>query len=204
MRGQKIEGGFRIFRTPVEGFTTETRRAQRRDWSASGLAFYFLWQYTCPRSRDYAAVAKLALLLGYKNLNEPGKYRWLRIVIPFAVVYLVVGALFPNPPASDPTLFIWRLASWLICGLAFAVHIGLELFRLRNSPFNTGLHAAASVALGAFALAGAANIHALTAGTGNQRLLTLALVIWPIITGLPAFVVAWAAAAVLARVRPEH
>ena len=168
------------------------------------MAFYFLQLYTSPQFRDYIPAEKLALQLGYKNLNGPGKYRWLRAVIPFAMVYLVVGALFPNPPASNPTQFIWRLAAWLICALAFAVHIGLELFRLRNSPFRTALHAAASVALGAFALAVAANIHALTAGTGNQRLLALALVIWPIVAGLPAFVVAWAAAAVLARVRPKH
>jgi hypothetical protein len=120
------------------------------------------------------------------------------------MVYLVVGTLFPNPPASDPTQFIWRVAAWLICAVAFALHIGLEIFRLRNSPFRTALHAATSVALGAFALAGAANIHALMAGTGNQRLLALALVIWPIVIGLPAFVVAWAAAVVLARVRPKH
>jgi hypothetical protein len=143
------------------------------------------------------------LLLGYKNLNGPSKYRWLRTVIPLAMVYLVVNVGLPNPPASNPMQFIWRLAAWVICALAFALHIGLELFRLRNSPFRTALHASASVALGAFALAGAANIHALTAGTGNQRLLALALVIWPIITGLPAFVVAWAAAAVLTRVRPN-
>jgi hypothetical protein len=165
------------------------------------LAFCFLQRYTCRQSRDCAAVEKLALLLVCKNMDVPGKYRWLRTVIPFAVVYFVVGALFPNPPASNPTQFIWRLAAWLICAIAFALHIGLKLFRLRNSPFRTALHASASVALGAFALAGAANIHALTAGTGNQRLLALALAIWPIIAGLPAFVVAWAATAVLARAR---
>ena len=114
-----------------------------------------------------------------------------------------MGVAFPNPPASNPTQFVWRLAAWLICALAFALHIGLEHFRLRNSPRRTALHASASVALGAFALAVAANIHALTAGTGNQRLLALALVLWPIIAGLPAFVVALAVAVGLARVRPN-
>jgi hypothetical protein len=119
------------------------------------------------------------------------------------MVYLVVGVALPNPPASNPTQFMWRLAAWLISAVAFAIHIGLEHFRLRNSPYRTALHAATSVALGAFALAVAANIHALTAGTGNQRLLALALVIWPIIAGLPAFVVALAVAAGLARLRPN-
>ena len=99
--------------------------------------------------------------------------------------------------------FMWRLAAWLICAVAFATHIGLEHFRLRSSPRGTVLHASVAVALGAFALAAAANIHALTSGTGNQRLLALSLVIWPVMTGLPAFVVAFLAAAGLARVRTE-
>ena len=137
-------------------------------------------------------------------MNASGKYQWLRAVILFGMVYLVVGVAFPNPSASNQMQFIWRLAAWLTCAVAFAIHIGLEHFRLRNSPRRTALDASVSVALGAFALAAAANIHALTAGTGNQRLLALALVIWPIIAGLPAFAVAWAAAVVLARVRPKH
>jgi hypothetical protein len=136
-------------------------------------------------------------------MNASGKYQWLRIVILFSMVYLVVGVAFPNPSASNEMQFMWRLAAWLTCAVAFATHIGLEHFRRRNSPRRTALHASVSVAVGAFALAAAANIHALTAGTGNQRLLALALVIWPIITGAPAFVVALAAAAGLARVRPN-
>ena len=136
-------------------------------------------------------------------MNASSKYQWLRIVILFGMVYLVVGVAFPNPPASNKMQFVWRLAAWLTCAVAFAIHIGLEHFRSRNSHKRTALHASMSVALGAFALAAAANIHALTAGTGNRRLLALALVIWPIITGAPAFVVALAAAAGLARVRPN-
>ena len=136
-------------------------------------------------------------------MNASGKYQWLRIVILFSMVYLVVGVAFPNPSASNEMQFMWRLAAWLTCAVAFATHIGLEHFRRRNSPRRTALHASVSVALGAFALAAAANIHALTAGTGNQRLLALALVIWPIITGAPAFMVALAAAVGLARVRPN-
>ena len=98
---------------------------------------------------------------------------------------------------------MWRLAAWLTCAVAFAIHIGLEHFRLRNSPCRTALHASLSVALGAFGLAAAANIHALRTQTGNQRLLALALVLWPIITGVPAFVVALTLAAGLARMRPN-
>ena len=136
-------------------------------------------------------------------MNASGKYQWMLAVILFGMAYLFVGVAFPNPSASNEMQFMWRLAAWLTSAVAFAIHIGLEHFRLRNSPRRTALHASVSVALGAFALAAAANIHALTAGTGNQRLLALALVIWPVITGAPAFVVALAAAAGLARVRPN-
>lgn len=142
-------------------------------------------------------------MLGHTNLNASGKYQWLRAVMLFGMVYLVVGVSFPNPAAPNKMQFMWRLAAWLTCAVAFAIHIVLEHFQLQNSPSRTALHASVSVALGAFALAAAANIHALTAGTGNQRLLALALVIWPIITGVPAFVVALTAAAGLARMRPN-
>jgi hypothetical protein len=136
-------------------------------------------------------------------LNASGNDPWLREVMLFGMVYLVVGVAFPNPSTPSEMQFGWRLAAWLTCGVAFAIHIGLEHFRLRNSPRRTALHAAMAVALGAFALAAVANIHGLTAGTGNPRLLALALVIWPIMTWVPAFVVALAVAAGLARVWPN-
>ena len=124
-------------------------------------------------------------------------------MILFGVVYLVVAIAFPNPSAANKWQFMWRLAAWLICIVAFAIHILLEHFRHRNSPRITALHAALSVAVGAFGLAIAANVHALRTGTGNQRLLVLALVLWPLITGVPAFLAALVVAAVLARLRPN-
>ena len=137
----------------------------------------------------------------HPNLNTSGKHQWLLAVILFGMVYLVVGVAFPNPSAANKMQFMWRLAAWSTCAVAFAMHIGLEHFRLRNSPRTTALHVALSVAVGGFGLAAAANIHALTAGTGNRRLLALALLIWPIITAVPAYVVALAVAAGLAQVR---
>jgi hypothetical protein len=96
---------------------------------------------------------------------------------------------------------MWRLAAWLTCGVAFVIHIGLERVRLGNSSARAALHVSMSVALGAFALAAAANVHARTTGTGNRTLLALALLIWPIMAGVPAFVIAMVTAAGLARVR---
>jgi hypothetical protein len=124
----------------------------------------------------------------------------------FGIVYLVVGVTFPsiaNSSASNEMRLMWRLAAWLASAAAFAVHIWYEHIRVRSSPRSTALHASAGVALGAFALAVAANIHALWANTSNHRSLALALVIWPIMTAVPTFVVALAIAAGLARTRPK-
>ncbi len=135
-------------------------------------------------------------------MNASGKYQWLPVVILIGVVYLVVGVAFPNPPASNENQFLWRLAAWVICAVAFAIHIGLEHFVLRSSALRNAFHVSLAVAIGAFGLAAAANLHA-RAGGGNQRLLALALVIWPVMTGIPAFVVGLILAAGLARVRPN-
>ena len=46
-------------------------------------------------------------------------------------------------------------------------------------------------------------VHSLVTGTGNLRLLRIALVIWPLITGVPAFLVALVLTALL-RETPEN
>ena len=62
---------------------------------------------------------------------------------------------------------------------------------------------ALGVAMGAFGLAAAATIHALT--TGNYRVAYLfALVAWPAITALPAFLVALGAGTMVAKVREKR
>jgi hypothetical protein len=63
------------------------------------------------------------------------------------------------------------------------------------------LHVAFAVALGAFGLAVGANIHSLSVGSTNlhRQLLLLSLGIWPVITALPAFLVAFVTNIVLAR-----
>ena len=129
---------------------------------------------------------------------------WLRAAILVGAVYLAVGLTFSalaSAAESHRMVVLWRLAAWVISAAAFGAHIWHEHFRLRNSPRITAWHASAAVALGAFGLAVAARIHAHVTATGNPRLLTLALVAWPVLCGLPAFVVAFAAAAGLASTR---
>ncbi len=125
-------------------------------------------------------------------------------MILLAVVYLVIGVTFSTlagSAASQQLRVTWRLAAWLASATAFAAHVGYEHFRLRSAPRITAWHASLAVALGALALAVAANIHAQRAASTSPRLHVLALVLWPALCGLPAFVVALAAAAGLARAR---
>jgi hypothetical protein len=82
----------------------------------------------------------------------------------------------------------------------FAFHIGYEHFRLRNRAIRVALHATAAVAIGAFLLAATAIMHAFTAAShAPYRQYLLALVLWPIFTAVPAFLVSIVIAAVLDR-----
>ena len=115
------------------------------------------------------------------------------------VLYAFVGIVFTLPESHVKA---WRLAAWVVSALAYAAHICYERFRLRNSSPSASLHIALAVALGAFGLAAGANIHSLWVGsTGeHRRLLLLALGLWPVMTALPAFLVALGASWLLARV----
>jgi len=111
----------------------------------------------------------------------PGHRRWLRPAIRSVRILLEAGA-------------------WIVSAGVYAAHIGYEHFRIRSSLHSTALHVAFGAAIGAFGLAAIANVHSLLTGTGNLRLLRLALLIWPLITGVPAYVVAFVFTAVLFRV----
>jgi hypothetical protein len=89
----------------------------------------------------------------------------------------------------------------MVSAIGYAGHIVYERFRLRNSPGWAALHVALAVALGAFGLAVGANIHSLSieSSTQHRQLLLLALGIWPVMTALPAFLVALVINVVLAR-----
>src|SRR5881409_4298472 len=116
-----------------------------------------------------------------------------------AVAYVAIGIVFAALAADADHVRLWRLAAWLASAAVAAAQIGYEHYRLGASPRGTALHAAGAVALGAFGLALAANIHWLFAATHGQHSPLIALVAWPVITAVPAFLMALAVAAVLAR-----
>jgi len=130
--------------------------------------------------------------------------RWVGAALLVGLIYFVAGltvAALAKAATSHQMVVTWRLVGWLVSAIAFAAHIGYEQSRVRHSPAATALHAALAVALGACALAAAATLRAVVTGTGSPRLLTLAIVVWPIMAGVPAFLVALAVAAVLGRGR---
>ena len=124
------------------------------------------------------------------------RHAWIRAALLAGVVYVLVGRLFALPADH---VHAWRLAAWIVCGAAYAAHIGYEHFSLRHSPRALAWHAAVGVVIGAFALAAAGMMHAVQAGPATRTLWLLALVLWPAITAVPAFLVALAVAIVLAR-----
>jgi hypothetical protein len=128
-------------------------------------------------------------------MDTSGFKPWIRQAILAGVVYFVVGVVFALPSSH---VRAWRLAAWVVSGAVYAAHIGYEHFRLNNSLRATALHASLAAAVGAFLLAVAATIHAVMVPSHAPywRFL-LALVVWPIITAVPAFLVALIATAVL-------
>jgi len=129
----------------------------------------------------------------------------LRAVLCWGLVYCAAGILFgalAGQAASTQGRVTWRWAAWAVSAFAFGAHIVYEQMRLRSSPRLTACRVASAAGLGAFGLAVAANVHAVSVSPGRHSLiLLLSLVLWPVMTALPAFVVALVSASLLARAR---
>ena len=131
--------------------------------------------------------------------NQP---LWITNAILIGVVYSVIGILFAAPTTQVQA---WRFAAWVACALVYATHIWYEYFRVRNSAKVAALHVAIAVGIGALGLAVGAIVHSLFAPPEYSRMrFLLALVIWPLVTGLPAFLVALVITLFLNLFRPNR
>lgn len=131
-------------------------------------------------------------------MDDSGRPRWLGTAILAGVLYFAVGfvsSLLAAAAASNQMRSFWRLSAFVISAVVFAAHIAYEHFRLRNTARPTAWHASVGVAFGAFALALAANIHDLGSASGYRPRMLIALVAWPLLTAVPAFIVALLVAA---------
>jgi hypothetical protein len=131
-------------------------------------------------------------------VGESPRQSWVGTALFLGTGYALVGIVFAVPAAH---VHAWRLAAWVVSAIGYGAHIAYERLRLQNSAGSAALHVAFAVALGAFELALRANIHSLSSGSTNhhRQLLLLSLGIWPVITALPAFLIAFATNIVLTR-----
>src|ERR1700694_382038 len=136
-------------------------------------------------------------------MNATGRLRWFWAVLFLGALYFVAGIVFAGlarSAVSNQMRAAWRLTAWLISAVGFAAHIRYEHVLLRRSARTTALHVALAVGLGAFALAVSASLH----GRATQHPFpSIALAIWPVLTALPAFIVALTVAALLTRGRGD-
>ncbi len=121
---------------------------------------------------------------------------WIRAALLLGLIYFLIGRLFALPANHAHA---WRLAAWMVSAAAYAAHIAYEHFRLRNSARLAALHVAVAVAIGAFLLAVAGMINSLSTASAIRPAWLLALVAWPAVTAVPAFLVAIVAGAILPR-----
>jgi hypothetical protein len=122
------------------------------------------------------------------------------VVLLIGAFYATVGVVFAK---FAPDL-LWRRLAWLVSAMAFAAHIAYEHFVFCYSPRTLARHVGAAAALGAFGLAAAANLRGWSVAAANHRALGIALVAWPILVGVPAFIGAMIAALVARRVWPRR
>ena len=125
-------------------------------------------------------------------MDATGRYSWFGMATVIGALYCVIGIVFALPSNQ---VRMWRAAAWAAAAALYAAHIAYEHLRLHNSSRSTALHVAVAAAIGGFGLAVAAVIHSLFAPPNYTRWrFGIALVAWPIITALPAYIVALAVA----------
>ena len=129
-----------------------------------------------------------------QTVSSSRQQPWIPAALLLGSLYVVVGRVFAAPVTHVQE---WRLAAWLVCGVAFASHIAYEHFSLRNSPRLVAWHAAIGVAIGAFLLAVAGMIHSLWTTSTLRPIWFLAIFLWPAFTAVPAFLVALLVATLL-------
>jgi len=122
---------------------------------------------------------------------------WVRIAL-LGVAYFVIGMVTAAlARGSHAAVAAWRLTAWALSAVVYAAQIWFEVRRSGAAPVGSAVRAAAAVALGGFLLAVAATVHALSLGRARVGPQLVALVAWPVLLAIPAFLVALAAAAVL-------
>ncbi len=119
-----------------------------------------------------------------------------------AAAYILVGsatAVLSGMASSPTTVKAWRLAAWLLSLVVFVAHLAVER-RRRVPSLSVARYVSGAVALGAMGVAAMGPLRAHWGEPERIRLALLSIVAWPILTGVPAFVVAFITGLLLDRV----
>jgi len=129
------------------------------------------------------------------SLKKSPVQSWLPAALVAAILYpaIGVGFAFLDSSAGPSRVRFWRLAAWLASAIVFGAHFAYEQ-RWKPSPLQTASHVSMAVALGAFVLACWVLVHARLIGAPQSSLAPFALILFPLLSGLPAFVIALVAA----------
>lgn len=139
-------------------------------------------------------------------MQESKKQHWFTTVILFTIIYIIIGIVFSalaDSSSSTGMQDFWRRAAFIVSAVIFVLNIAYEHYRLKNPPRSTALHVSVGVALAAFVLAVVAYIRGFNTNSESHNLMLYALVVWPFITGVPAFLLSLAAASFLPRKQRE-
>lgn len=129
---------------------------------------------------------------------------WRAAAVLVGAIYCALGIAASTIGAAavpDRVSLLARWAAFLLSGAAFVAHVAHESLRLRSTTLRAAGHAALAAALGGFGLALSANLHDLASPAGYRPRMLIALVAWPLLTGVPAYVGALLFAALLGRAR---
>jgi hypothetical protein len=137
------------------------------------------------------------------SAQEQTPRRWLPAALAAMVIYPAIGIGFAFlDSASVPAgVRFWRLAAWVVSALVFGAHLVHELRRPTTNPLQTASHVSIGVALGAFVLAVWVLAHGHMTSRPQSPLAPLALVLFPLVTALPALVVAFVTAGLVGKMR---
>jgi hypothetical protein len=108
------------------------------------------------------------------------------VTVLVAALYCAIGvgfAALAGAAGSHPAQVRCRLAAWILSAVVFVAHVWYTERRQQLDPRRAAWRAGGAVALGGLGLALAASLH-------NHRPLALALVVWPLVLGVPAYAAA--------------
>lgn len=127
-----------------------------------------------------------------------GPRNWWRAALLAGVLYVGLGFLTAElaQRAGSPTMArFWRLSAWPLSLVVFLGHLAYE--RRRRPALPGAWHVAVGAALGGFLLAVVGPVRSHWGQADFFRSALLSLPVWPVITGIPAFLLGFAGLSLL-------